>query len=193
MAESFSTDKLLDLYKIAVEEYRFEVRLGWDRTMYFLVLNSAVLSVATGLLKLDGPPLVDIFIALLFAFGLGTSLVGSKSIAKAHEYYRRTIVRKTIIEECIGLNSRLPNIPSSLDLTIATTSGQEDRFKILSDPEKWIKRSRRIGTITFGLQLILWGMALVDCLGIIAVSVMCWHKWTHTVIVAPQHLLKLIS
>lgn len=40
MAEPFPLDRMLDLYKIALEEYRFEVRLGWDRTTYFLVLNN---------------------------------------------------------------------------------------------------------------------------------------------------------
>jgi len=97
MVEPLAPDKLLDLYKIAIDEYRFEVRLGWDRTTYFLVLNSAILSVATGLLKLDNPLVVYLFIALLFAFGVGTSLIGSMSITKAHEYYRRAVVKKTVM------------------------------------------------------------------------------------------------
>jgi hypothetical protein len=40
VAEPMSQERLLDLYRIALEEYRFEVRLGWDRTTYFLILNS---------------------------------------------------------------------------------------------------------------------------------------------------------
>ncbi len=42
---SYDAQTLLELYKIAVEEYRFEVRLGWDRMKCFLVLlnNAGVL------------------------------------------------------------------------------------------------------------------------------------------------------
>jgi len=44
-------------YKVAVDEYRFEVKLGWDRAMYYMVFNTAIISVGTGLLKLEDPPL----------------------------------------------------------------------------------------------------------------------------------------
>jgi hypothetical protein len=112
--EPFPTEKLLDLYKIALDEYRFEVRLGWDRTTYFLVLNSAILTVATGLLKLQNPPAVYLFIAVLFTLGFATSLIGAMSITKGHEYYRRTIVTKTLIEKRLGLTNALPGMDTSL-------------------------------------------------------------------------------
>jgi hypothetical protein len=192
MAEPFPREKLLDLYKIAIEEYRFEVRLGWDRTTYFLVLNSAILSVATGLLKLDSPPFVYAFIAVFFMFGLGTSLVGSMSITKAHEYYRRTIVKKTVIEECLGLNRPLPDMPPSVDLTVATTKGQHDRMMMLNDPEGWVRRSHRGGTISFWLRFILWGMAIVDGIGALAALFLCWQKMTLVGPTGPQHLWKLL-
>jgi hypothetical protein len=47
MADPLTPERLLDLYRLALDEYRFEVRLGWDRTTYFLVLNSGILTVAT--------------------------------------------------------------------------------------------------------------------------------------------------
>jgi hypothetical protein len=93
--DPLSPDKLFDLYKIALDEYRFEVRLGWDRTTYFLVLNSGILTVATGFLKLNNPPAVYLFFALLFLLGCGTSIVGSISTVRNHEYYRRTIDPET--------------------------------------------------------------------------------------------------
>jgi hypothetical protein len=105
--DPLSTETLLDLYKIALDEYRFEVRLGWDRTTYFLVLNSAILTVAAGLLKLQNPPAVYLFIALLFSLGCGTSIVGSVSITRNHRYYRRTVVKKTLIESRLGLTDAI--------------------------------------------------------------------------------------
>ena len=194
MAESFPPDKLLDLYKVALEEYRFEVRLGWDRTTYFLVLSSAILSVATGLLKLDGPPVVYAFISLLFGFGLGTSLIGALSITKAHEYYRRTVIKKTVIEERLGLNNPLPDVHQSLNLAVGTTRGQNERMKILLDPEGWLDRPHRKSTITFWLRWILRGMALVDGAGACTAAVMCYQKWTHisSTVAAPHWLKQLL-
>jgi hypothetical protein len=165
MAERPSFDDLFDLYKIAIDEYRFEVRLGWDRITYFLILNSGVLSVATGLLMLDDSSVVCGFVALLFGFGIATSLAGVRSIAKSHEYYRRTIVKKTAIEEYLGLNDSLPGMHPSLNLTIGTTSGQNDRASILKDPENWISRPHRRGAISTFFRWIFMGMAVVDLVG----------------------------
>jgi hypothetical protein len=38
--------------------------------MYYMVFNSAIVSVATGLLKLDNPRVVYVFIAGIFLFGV---------------------------------------------------------------------------------------------------------------------------
>lgn len=43
-----SREELTDLYKIAVEEYRFQVTLNWDRAKYLLGFNTAVITVGTG-------------------------------------------------------------------------------------------------------------------------------------------------
>lgn len=165
MAEPLPTEKLLDLYRIALDEYRFVVRLGWDRTTYFLVLNSAILTVATGLLKFENPPAVYLFIALLFLLGCGTSIVGSISIARSHEYYRRTVVTKTLVEKRLGLMDSIPGMDPSLNLAIATTKGQGDHMRILNDPEAWVARKLRRSTITYWLRYILIALAGVDLCG----------------------------
>ena len=165
MDDPLPPEKLFDLYKISLDEYRFEVRLGWDRATYFLVLNSAILTVATGLLKLDNPPAVYLFIALLFALGCGTSIIGSISITRNHEYYRRTIVKKTLIESRLGLTDSIPGMHPSLNLTIGTTPGQADHMRILNDPENWVTRKLRRSAITFWLRSILMALAVVDGIG----------------------------
>jgi len=190
MGESFPVDKLLDLYKIAIEEYRFEVRLGWDRATYLLALNSAILSVATGLLKLDNPPVVYALISCIFGFGLWTSLVGSLSITKAHEYYRRTVVKKTVIEQLLGLNAQLPDLHQSLNLAVGTTKGQSEHMKILTDPEKWVNRTHRSSTITFWLRWILRGMATVDGIGACVALYFMFQIWIGASPAATEHWLR---
>jgi hypothetical protein len=158
-------DKLLDLYKIALDEYRFVVRLAWERTTYFLVLNSAILTVATGLLKLQNPPAVYFFIALLFLLGCGTSAIGAMSITRGHEYYRRAVVTKTLIEKRLRLTEPIPGMHVSLNLAIATTKGQGDHMSILNDPELWIARKMRPASITYRLRIVLIALAVVNVIG----------------------------
>ena len=175
MAGAFPPDKLIDLYRIALDEYRFEVRLGWDRTTYFLILNSAILTVSTGLLKLDGPPAIYGFVAVLSLFGSATSAVGSMSITKAHEYYRWTVVKKTIIENCLGLTEPIDGMHPILNFTVRTTAGQKDHMQILMDPESWVRRKRRRTSITLWLRWILRGMAAVDLCGFVAAILMMFY------------------
>ncbi len=104
MSEPLSSDQLLDLYKIAVEEYRFEVRLNWDRTAFYFTLNSGLFAVAVGLLKIASAPIVNLVVASVFLIGLLSSLIGIRNIQRGDEYYRRTVVKKTLLEEQIGLN-----------------------------------------------------------------------------------------
>jgi hypothetical protein len=188
VGDSLSTKNKLYLYKIAVDEYRFEVRLGWDRTTYFLGLNTAILTVATGLLKLDNPPVVYLFIAMLFLFGLTTSIVGAWSISKAHEYYRKTIVKKTAIEEHLGLSASLPSLHDSFNLAIGTTGGQTERLKILTDPEGWVDRPLRKSSITFFVCMVLWGMAIVNGIGAVTTSILLHQKWNSIVPITTEHV-----
>jgi hypothetical protein len=65
-------DELLDLYKVAVEEYRFQVQLNWDRAKYLLGFNTAIIGVGTGLFKIGShasatPLLIGIFVVGLVA------------------------------------------------------------------------------------------------------------------------------
>jgi hypothetical protein len=124
VSEALSSDQLLDLYKIAVEEYRFEVRLNWDRTAYYLTLNSGLIAVAAGLLKIGSAPIVNLVVASVFLIGLLSSLIGMRNIRRGHEYYRRTVVKKTLLEEQIGLNKPLEGHPAGLTLAVGTTVGQ---------------------------------------------------------------------
>ncbi len=76
MPSPFSPDDLLTLYKIAIDEYRFEVKLNWDRTVYYLTLNSGLVAIATGLLKLGSIPVINLLVAAIFFIGLCTALIG---------------------------------------------------------------------------------------------------------------------
>ena len=102
-----SRAELLDLYKISIDEYRFEVTLNWQRTQYYFTVNTAVIAVAASILKLSGadgwlPPLI---VGALFALGVLTARLARRMIARGHTYYRRAVYKKTLIEHLLGGSS----------------------------------------------------------------------------------------
>lgn len=157
-------DRLFDPYKIAIDEYRFEVKLGWDRAMYYLAFNSAVVSVATGLLKLDNPPRIYLFISAIYLVGLGASLMGIQAVRRSHEYYRRTVVKKTMIEDLLGLTTPQQGY-SGLTLAIGTTSGHGDLINILHDTDQWVGRPLRRSSVTFSITGVLGLLAVINIVG----------------------------
>lgn len=62
--ESLSNQQLFDLYRIALDEYRFQVRLNWDRATYHFSLSSALMAIAAGLVRFEGPSLSNLAVAL---------------------------------------------------------------------------------------------------------------------------------
>jgi hypothetical protein len=105
--EQLTPQQLLDLYRIAVDEYRFQVRLNWDRTAYLITLNSGLVAVATGLLKIGSATVVDLFVSGVFLVGAFVSLVSIKNVLTGHRYYRQTILKKTLLEDQLGLTKPL--------------------------------------------------------------------------------------
>ena len=173
-------DQLFDLYRVAIDEYRFEVRLGWDRTMHYMVFNAGIISVGTGLLRLESPPLGYLLIAAIFLLGFCTSLIARDSIRKGHQYYRRTVVKKTLLEDMLGLTCRLTEYPTHHTLAVGTTAGQSEHLQILHDPEQWITRRLRRGSITYWLSAVLVLLAITNLGGVAAAIWLSFHTHSQT-------------
>ncbi|HEV2491920.1 MAG TPA: hypothetical protein VG204_02485 [Terriglobia bacterium] len=165
MPESLSTDQLLGLYKIAVEEYRFEVRLNWDRTAYYLTLNSGLIAIAVGLLKVGGDPRVNLVVASMFLIGCCASAIAIINIKKGHDYYRSAVVKKTLFEERLGLTKPSEDYASRPSMAIGTTIGQTEHLQILHNTQEWLNRPLR-RSITFWIRGILVAFFLANAFGI---------------------------
>src|SRR5258708_37003030 len=77
----------VELYKVAVEEYRFQVQLNWDRAKYLLAFNTAVIGVGTGLIKVGGNAARGL-IGSIFIVGLIGAIASVCAIYLQHQYYR---------------------------------------------------------------------------------------------------------
>ena len=166
MHPTLTTEHLIELYKTAIEEYRFQVRLNNDRLLHFTVFNIAVLSVGAGLLKVGGSRTANALVAAIFIAGFVTSLIGALAIRTFHQYYRRTIHRKTVYEELLGLTQtrELPD-GNHADLAIGTTNSQLERHKILTQTEEWVCRPLGVFTVAGGFRLTLGILAILHLLG----------------------------
>jgi hypothetical protein len=167
LPESLPTDQLLTLYKIALEEYRFQVKLNWDRTTYHLTLSSGLIAIAAGLLKLGTASPVNLAVASVFFMGILVSAIGIKTILKGHQYYRNTIVKKTLLEDQLGLAKPLEGYAGRPTLAVGTTVGQNEHLQILNNPPDWLKRPHRLSSITSWLVGILILFLLANAAGFV--------------------------
>jgi hypothetical protein len=120
-----SRTELLDLYRIVIDEYRFQVRLNWDRTQYSFVLNTALTTLGftvMATLKQGGS-----WIALwIFAIAAVAAWLGRTVVKTGHSYYRRIVYRKTMIEDLLG---RLTPLPAYRWRPVYTTPSNADTLK----------------------------------------------------------------
>ena len=90
-----------DLYKISVDEYRFQAQYNWSRTQYLLAFNAGILVVAIGL---NSRPLL--LATLAFALGFVASVLTMIVVKVQHGYYRAARDHMQRVEEDLGLDER---------------------------------------------------------------------------------------
>ena len=173
--ESLSTEQLLTLYQIALEEYRFQVRLNWDRTMYHLTLSSGLITIAAGLLKFGSASPVNLAVVGVFFVGMCVSAIGIKTVRKGHEYYRHTVVKKTLLEDQLGLTKPLEGYGAKPTLAVGTTVGQTEHLQILSNTPEWLRRPHRLSSITSWIVGIFFLFLVANALGMAGALWLCWH------------------
>lgn len=152
-----------ELYKIAIEEYRFQVRYNWERNRFYLTLSAGIVSVAASLLRLPGSQDFEFLLIPLFIIGAVIAFIGLQTLTKGHEYYRRTILKMTQLATDLGL--------SAIEQPIASTEGQrEAKFK-LNSADEFVDRPFRIGTINYYLAILFTFAIAANAIGGILVFV----------------------
>ena len=138
---------------MAIEEYRFNVKLSWDRTRFFVGLNAVLVTAASAAIRfLDRPAFRLISIPLIRPLA---DWLGIRSTRNGHSDYRRAIHKKTMIEHPLGLTSPLPAHGfSGATLAITSTLNQADSQGILNNTEDWLGRRIRLLSNT-GLVILL--------------------------------------
>lgn len=159
--------ELFDLYKLALSDYHFQINLGWDRAKYFLGLNSLILGMAGGLLKLlEGDRAARAATSLLFIAGVVVALLGWSVLRTTHRYYRMAAHKALLIAEKLGLIAPYPGMvisdggapptgrsePTKYGtLDIGSIHDLEKKRNILADHKTWFHMP--IGPSTVGSAL----------------------------------------
>lgn len=146
-----SREELVDLYKLAVDEYRFQVNLNWDRSKYFLAFNTAVIGVGTGLIKVGRDVATPLLVGI-FAVGLAAAALSAIAVSLQHGYYRSTRDRMLAVAAKLEVES----------WGVASTPGARgERNTFLA----------RVGKVQNILHLLLLTAAVVDVIGMIYVLI----------------------
>jgi len=95
-------DELLELYKLALEDYRFQVQLNWGRSQYFLVLNLTVIGIATGIVQFAGGKISPLLAGLYLA-GFAFCVFSIAALQAQRKYYFAARKQKERFEEELGL------------------------------------------------------------------------------------------
>ena len=171
MAEPPDRAELIGLYKIALDEYRYEVSFNWERLKHSFLVTAGLTGVGVTLLKSDSPDgqmtwagsLISV--GIFIAAGL-SAVVGLVALLKSREYYRATVFKKTLIEELLGYHDQLKGQESPLaNLSVGTTRGMREGKAILQWKERDLQKDRlRPGSVVFYSALLLGLFILIDAL-----------------------------
>jgi len=152
---------LLKVYDAAINEYRFNVNLGWDRTKFFLVASAGLIVAGIGLIKVtEGDRLTSWFLVGLFFISPMITICGLKTLAVSKSYYREAIFTKTVVERELGLLDPLPNLQDAR-ANLSSNSGQRDIEAILFGG-KPAARMISPGTVVWYIQIIFGIMIALE-------------------------------
>lgn len=136
--ESPSAD---EVYRVAVEEYRFQATFNWSRTQYLLAFNAAILAAAVAVA--GGRPAV-----LVFALGAVTSVLSAWAVHTQHGYYRAARDRMRVVEAEL-------DVAQTQRVTTTATLGE---------------RRRPSATVTQVTYLLFAALLVADVVGAVVVS-----------------------
>jgi hypothetical protein len=102
-----------------------------------------------------------------------------RAIRKGHEYYRRTIRKKVVIEDLLGLTAPL-SAYGGATLAIATTTGQAQVLRTLNDAEESLSMGRlKRGSVVHAASLTLRLLLYMNIIGVLVALILLWYHLPH--------------
>jgi hypothetical protein len=133
----------LDVYKVAVEEYRFQAQFNWSRTQYMLVFNTGILVAGTAVATRSGHSA-----ALVYLLGILAAVVSFLVVRTQHDYYRAARDRMRRVEISVG-------VPEDQQTDSTSTLGGR----------------RRSASVNQLVYLLLSAVAIADTVGAVLIAI----------------------
>lgn len=164
---------LLKVYQAAIDEYRFNVNLSWERTRFFLGLISTSIAAGVGLMRFAaGNYAASLFLMCFFALLIFVTHLAIKLLEKGKEYTQEAVYKKTLIERELGLLQALDGLDTTpANLSIAVTGGMQNAVAVLM-------RSKQRGdtahplisshSIVASIRRVLYAMIVIEAFGVVA-------------------------
>jgi Ca2+/Na+ antiporter len=140
----------------------FQVRFNWERTRDYFILNGALVSVALGLQR-SGDPANNLLVGCVLLIACVIGILGTITHRTGHKNYRRTVYKKTLLEDILGLaRTREGYAFEGATLAITSTAGHAETTEILHHTENWLKRGLRRGSIVFWVFCVLVTFSILE-------------------------------
>ena len=149
------------IYQIAIDTRNFEIQLFWQRSNYFLVLNTAI---AVGLFSVKEP----VYAVILGAFGVVTSFLWFRVNLGSKYWQSRWEHRASTIEKQLGANVELFSATKPVldqDVRLSLINNKESAqlslygYGVMSKPS--VSKAMAMLSISFiGLWSCLLGLSL---------------------------------
>ena len=146
-------EELLKLYELALQEYRFQVLLNWDRLKHAFVIDGVLVGAAAAIWKLGNGTDPPIVVAWILALASANSVFGVLGSRTGHSYYRETRKVKTTIEQKLGL----PESGMALSSTAGMREGHQPETVPLTLPRKIVRWAMKVNTY---LEVVLMAVAV---------------------------------
>ena len=173
--KDFDHADLLNLYKVHVDEYRYNVSLTWDRTKFLLTLNSTLTVAGLTLFRFASESLEYMFFATIFLLTILTSWLSVRVSEVGKAYYRNARQVLKLAERRIGLHNPKTNAGG---LGLATTETMSNPDHAIDRPQE--KLSEKGPTITRLLRIIFYVLMTINLTGM-AISIGSgYHEWSLT-------------
>ncbi|MGH8501448.1 MAG: hypothetical protein ACREVE_03080 [Gammaproteobacteria bacterium] len=160
MGISLSQDELLDIYKVVMEEYRYQVSYNWDRLRFCLTLSLGLTSIAFAMLYAGNDALLAL--AALFGFSVGGSIawLGIRALKVGMKNYRKIRKTKKLMEKVLKLH-HLQYENNTVSFAMAPTEDLQAR----ASPKPYYHRFFRKRSINQHFVQILRLLVAVSAIG----------------------------
>lgn len=104
-----------DIYKVAVDEYRFQAQHNWSRTQYLLAFNAGILTAGAAVASQGGRGAAPIFL-----LGVVAAVLSCMAVRTQHDYYRAARNHMQRVESALA-------VPENQRMDTTSTLGRRYR------------------------------------------------------------------